>query len=378
MLFSDVINQEGVKEQLSGMVNNHRLSHALLLLGKEGTGGLPLGLAMAQYIVCTNRGAADACGVCDQCKKAAALVHPDIHYCYPVVPRKTGDKPISTDYIGEWREFIRGYPYGNVLDWLQFIGSENKQGNITARECQEIVHKLSYKSFESEYKILVIWMPEYLGREGNRLLKLIEEPPPGTIFILVAENQDNILGTLFSRTQLVVLGPLDKTDIRQALTLRGQVTEQAASQIAHIADGNYREALNLLQHGQDDLLEQLRTWLNCILTNKAKALSEWIDGISKGRIARESQKNFLRYFMTLLEHTLRLQYLDPQWVALTAQEAELAERLNKRLDFLQIDKMVRLLDDACYHIERNANSKILFHALSIRLGYIFRRKQLPL
>ncbi|HVB03995.1 MAG TPA: hypothetical protein VNE41_09795 [Chitinophagaceae bacterium] len=378
MLFSEVINQHTAAAQLTGMVRNNRLSHALLLLGHEGAGGLPLGLAFAQYIVCINRGEQDACGQCDQCRKAAAFVHPDIHYSYPVVPKKPGDKPVSTDYIRQWREFLDKNPYGNVMDWLQFIGSENKQGNITAQECHEIIHKLSYKSFESEYKILLVWMPEYLGKEGNRLLKLIEEPPPGTIFILVAQNQENILGTLLSRTQLVKLGTPGKDEISHALMQRTGVNAQAAGQIAHICDGNFREALILTVHGQTDLLEQLRAWLNYIFTGQAKALSDWIEEVSAGKTARENQKNFLRYFITLLEHALRLQYLDPRLIPLTPDESDFAERLNKKLDFFQAEKMIRLLDEACYQIERNANSKILFHALSIRMGYIFSRKPLPL
>lgn len=143
----------------------------------------------------------DACGTCASCIKAAQLVHPDIHFSYPVVTRKAGSPPISTDYITEWREFVKTYPYGNIYDWLQFIGAENKQGNITAHECNDIIRKLNLKSFESAYKVLVMWMPEYLGNEGNKLLKLIEEPPPNTLFILVAENESLILQTILSRCQ---------------------------------------------------------------------------------------------------------------------------------------------------------------------------------
>jgi DNA polymerase-3 subunit delta' len=151
----------------------------LLFLGQEGSGALPMALAFAQYVVCENKsGTGIACGVCPSCLKASQLVHPDIHYSYPVIPKKAGDKPVSSDYSTEWREFVAQYPYGNAYDWLQFIGAENKQGNITAQECNDIIHKLSLKSFESGYKILIMWMPEYLGNEGNKLLKLIEEPPP--------------------------------------------------------------------------------------------------------------------------------------------------------------------------------------------------------
>jgi DNA polymerase III subunit delta' len=184
MRFEKVIGQREIKQHLVEMVGNNRLSHALLFLGKEGSGALPMAVAFAQYVIChkingktssdgvvnlfgeepaIQADLTDSCGVCAACTKAQKLAHPDVHFTYPVVPRKSGDKPLSTDYISEWREFIQQYPYGNAYDWLQFIGAENKQGNITAHECNAINHKLSLKSFESGYKILVLWMPEYLG-----------------------------------------------------------------------------------------------------------------------------------------------------------------------------------------------------------------------
>src|SRR5579863_2022493 len=257
MQFAQVVGQDQVRDNLTEMVRQNRLSHALLLLGHEGAGALPLALAFAQYVVCENKGA-DACGVCAPCLKAKQLVHPDIHFSYPVIPKKPGDKPVSTDYSAEWREFINQYPYGNAFDWLQFIGAENKQGNITAQECNDIIHKLSLKSFESGYKILLLWMPEYLGNEGNKLLKLIEEPPADTLFILVAENESLILPTILSRTQLIKIPFLETTDIEKALTERAKISAEQARQVASISEGNYREALQLLQHSDDDWQGLLR------------------------------------------------------------------------------------------------------------------------
>ncbi len=377
MLFSAVIGHPAVKAQLLRSVQQNRLSHALLFLAPEGAGGLPIALAFAQYVVCTNRQEEDACGQCDQCKKAEQLIHPDIHYSYPVIPRKSGDKPISTDYIKEWREFIAGYPYGNAYDWLQFIGAENKQGNITASECQDIIHKLSLKSFESEYKILLLWMPEYLAKEGNRLLKIMEEPPPKTLFILVAENQEGILRTILSRTQLVRINPLTKEEIRQSLLSRAKLSEQQANQVATLAEGNYREALQLSQHTENDLMELLRNWLNFILRRQPKELIQWIDQMASAKTGRENQKQFLRYFINLLEHALRLQYMNEELLPLPAEELDFARRLNKLADFTRIQELIPVLNAACYHIERNANGKILFHALSIRLQYIFAGKAMP-
>src|SRR6187399_1374641 len=275
MQFRDIIGQPEVKQQLAELVQHNRLSHALLFLGKEGSGALQLALAFAQYIVCqssaVNRQSSvkepslfgepepaptnneqrttnnDSCGICPACKKANELIHPDIHFSYPVITKKPGEKPVSTDFIKEWREFVSSNPYGNVYDWLQFIGAENKQGNITANECADIIHKLNLKSFESEYKILIMWLPEYLGNEGNKLLKLIEEPPPNTLFILVAENESLLLPTIVSRCQMIKIPMLETTDIESAL-IDSKIDPLKARQVAATAEGNYREALQLLQH----------------------------------------------------------------------------------------------------------------------------------
>jgi DNA polymerase III subunit delta' len=377
MLFSNIIGQENIRQQLVQAVQQNRLSHAMLLLAPEGAGGLPLALAFTQYLVCENKQENDACGQCSACIRASQYIHPDIHFSYPVIPRKPGDKPISTDYVAEWREFIGTHPYGNAYDWLQFIGAENKQGNITANECHDIIRKLSLKSFESQYKILLMWMPEYLGNEGNRLLKLIEEPPPNTLFILVAENQEQILATILSRTHLIRVNPLPKEVLVDALVTRAKAAPAKARQAATIAMGNYREAMTLLQNAEDDYHELLRNWLNYIFTGNRPALQAWIEQIASTKIGRENQKQFLRYFINLLEHSLRLQFLDRQQLAFSEEEMDFAAKLNKLANLKQMESIMELLDNACYYIERNANAKLLFHALSIRLQYIFRNKSLP-
>lgn len=383
------------------MVQHNRLSHALLFLSKEGSGALQLALAFAQYIVCekvngkqeavpslfgepestkTNGQrptSPDSCGICPACKKANELVHPDIHFSYPVIPRKSGDKPVSTDYIKEWREFIATNPYGNVYDWLQFIGAENKQGNITANECADIIHKLSLKSFESEYKILIMWMPEFLGKEGNKLLKLIEEPPPNTLFVLVAENEALILPTILSRTQLVKIPLLTNLEVEAALELKAGVGIEKAGQMAAVAEGNYREALQLLQHADDDWKAMLREWLNAIIKTGPVAQVKWIDEAAK--LGREKQKQFLKYFIHLLEKAIRLRVINAtNEIQETRNDFDFASRLNKICDLGQQQAIITELDKASYYIERNANAKMLFHALSIKLYHIINNKSLIL
>jgi DNA polymerase-3 subunit delta' len=397
MQFSSIIAQQHVKQQLAEMVQSNRLPHALLFLGKEGSGALQLAMAFAQYVVCerirsresgfsgqkaaslfgdesshspltTHHSLSDSCGECSGCKKANQLVHPDIHFSYPVVTKKTGTPPISTDYITEWREFFSGYPFGNIYDWLQFIGAENKQGNITAAECNDIVKKLSLKSFESPYKILILWMPEYLEKEGNKLLKIIEEPPPQTLIILVAENESLILPTILSRTQLVRIPALEAKDIEQALIERNNTPALKAKQVAAVCGGNYREALQQLLHADEDWQSLLREWLNAILKTGPAAQTKWVDEIS--RLGREKQKQFLLYFNHLLEQSIHFR-ISP---SSETDADDFASRINKVADISQQQAIVEELDKAVYYIERNANSKMLFHALTIKLYHIIKNK----
>jgi DNA polymerase-3 subunit delta' len=313
----------------------------------------------------------DSCGECPSCKKASQLIHPDIHFSYPVVTKKSGSPPISTDYISEWREFIKNYPYGNVYDWLQFIGAENKQGNITAQECNDIIRTLNLKSFESEYKILILWMPEYLGNEGNKLLKLIEEPPPNTLFVLVAENESLILPTIVSRCQLIKIPALETSEVQEALVNRNNTTTEIARQAAGVSEGNYREALQLVQHADEDWQSLLREWLNAILKTGPVAQTKWVDEIS--RLGREKQKQFLRYFNHLLEQAIRFKLMGDN-IYLPETEKDFANRLNRIAGIAQQKAMIEELDRATYYIERNANAKIQFHALTIKLYHIIQDK----
>jgi DNA polymerase-3 subunit delta' len=397
MQFKDIIGQSLIKSELPELMQQNRLAHALIFLGKEGSGALSLALAFSQFVVCeavngrsANSGPSlfgdapeekpkvsltDSCGKCSACLKASGYVHPDIHFSYPVVTKKPGSPPVSTDYISEWREFIGSYPYGNVYDWLQFIGAENKQGNITAHECNDIIRKLNLKSFESEYKILVMWMPEYLGNEGNKLLKVIEEPPPNTLFILVAENESLILPTILSRCQLVRIPALDTTEIEQALISRNKTEAATARQVASVSEGNYREALQLVQHSDEDWQTLLRDWLNAIMKTGPIAQTRWVEDIS--RLGREKQKQFLRYFNHLLEQAVRLRAMgnDPERVSgLPEKERDFAARLNKIAGIEQQQAIIEELDRSAYYIERNANAKILFHALTIKLYHIIQDK----
>ncbi|MFN5252700.1 MAG: ATP-binding protein [Chitinophagaceae bacterium] len=396
MLLREVIGQEKLQQQLVDMVQHQRLSHAMLMMGPEGSGVLPLAIAFAQYIVSIPRRSeavvdmfADPLTNTSDVKipgpdeieqlasyqRAAVLMHPDLHFSFPSILEKPGQKNLSSNHIESWREFINGYPYGNVFDWLQFIKADNKQGNISADECNEIIKKLSFKSFESNYKVLVMWMPEYLGKEGNKLLKLIEEPPANTIFILVAASEENILPTILSRCQLIRVPRLSSASIEKALIERAKIAPEKAAQVALMADGNYREALHLLQHSDADFLAQIRDWLNAILKNGPVAQAKWVEETSK--MGREPQKQFLKYFNHLLEQSIRLKVLGKD-LHLDPDLKDFALRINKIAGVGQLEAMIQELDKAVYYIERNANPKMLFMALGIKFYHIIQNKTLIL
>jgi DNA polymerase-3 subunit delta' len=402
--FKDVIGQAEVKQQLIDMYLQNRLGHALLFLGKEGSGALSLARAFTQYINCekvngkSSQGAgslfgeapqieagphADSCGICPSCLRSSGMINPDIHFSFPVITKKSGEKPVSADYISEWREFIKANPYGNIYDWLQFIKADNKQGNITSAECNHIIKTLSLKSFGAEFKFLIMWTPEFLGNEGNKLLKIIEEPPPNTIFIFVAENDQLILPTILSRTQLIKIPRISTDDIKSALIDNVQLKENEALQIAILSEGNFREALQQVAHNEDNWEVQLRDWLNTILKTGPAEQVKWIEDISK--LGREKQKQFLRYFNHLLEHAIRLRFMGDEAAdkILIKNEKQdnnndFANRFNKLCNVNQQEAIIKELDVAIYHIERNANTKILFHALTIKIYHIISNKSVIL
>ena len=373
MNWDSLIGQEPLKKQLTELVLQNRLSHALLFLGKEGVGALPLAISFAQYLVCEKAVSANLsapCGVCAACKKGSELVHPDIHFSYPTVTKKPGEKPIATDFIKEWREFMAQFPYGNLFDWIELIKEkDNSQGKITAEECNDIVRKLSLKSFESPWKILILWLPELMGNEGNKLLKLIEEPPPQTLLLLVSENESGILSTIVSRCQLIKVPALETTVIEKALIERNKTAPAIAGQLAALADGNYREALMLVQHAEEDWQELVRNWLNAILKTGPVAQTKWVEEVAK--LGREKQKQFLRYFNHLLEQAVHYR-IQGENLLISEKEKDFAARLNRIAGFEQQEAMMHEIDQAHYHVERNANAKILFHALTIKLYHIIQ------
>ena len=408
MQFNEIIAQKELKHKLAQMVQKNRLSHALLFLGHEGSGALPMAIAFAQYILCEKVNPRkkqeavslfgdapvenipilmeDSCGVCSSCIKVNQLIHPDLHFSYPAIKKDSNHtKVLSTDYIAEWREYIDQHPYGNVTGWLDFLKENpkakidspaNKQGNITVNECDDISRKLSLKSFEGVHKILIMWMPEFLAAAGNKLLKLIEEPPPNTIFILVASDESAILPTILSRTQLIKVPLFSNAEIEKAL-IEKEIVPEKAVQIAAIAEGNYLEALKMLQNTEEDWEEGIRSWLNVIWQRNTNAQLKWIEDISK--LGREKQKQLLKYFIHLLQQALKVRYLQEENLeAISLEQRDFAQRLNNMCSTEAQEAIVHELEKAMYYIERNAHGKMLFHALTIRLYHIIKENSLIL
>ncbi len=375
MQFKDVIGQAAAKQKLTAMVHSGKIPHALMFSGPEGNGSLALALALSKFIQCESRGKNDSCGTCPACLKNEKFIHPDVHFTFPVVPRKSGEAPISADYTTDWRSAISANAYLGINDWLQSIGAENRQGNITVRECHEIIRRLSMKTYESGYKIQIIWLAEFLKEAGNTLLKVIEEPPDNTVFILITENSEAVLTTILSRVQLIKINAIDDDDVKDELVKRFTLDESAAKRIARISDGNFNTALAFAEGEENPNDKLLHRWLVCCFNLKQKnsannvsQLIEWVDEISK--IGRENQKMFLKYALFFLRECGQIMFSGNSG-KLEDEELQIAKRLSAKLGVEQLEALSQLINLMHYHIERNANPKILFFSNSFKAASVF-------
>ncbi len=369
MKFNEIIGQQTAKQRLVQMVANDRMPHALLFLGGEGCGKLALALAFAQYVLCNNKQDGDACGTCSQCIKANKYIHPDLHFSFPVI----GTKVTSDKYAAEWRTALEQNPYLNVNQWLQSIGAENKQGNINKDECNSIIKKLSLKIYEGSHKILIMWLPEYLQKEGNRLLKLIEEPPENTLFILVAQSSEKILNTILSRCQIVNINPLSDEEVAQGLVQRG-ITEEKAQQVSFLANGNLNEGLQLSESAENDNSTLFLEWMRKCWIGNGVELVSWVNE-KFATLGRENQKHFLAYALHFMREYALLKMTGTERLRLQPNEAVTAKKFTKIIEFHQIEPIVALLTDSSYYVERNANPKVLFLDASIQMHKILKGKK---
>ncbi|MEK6614855.1 MAG: hypothetical protein AABZ32_01915 [Bacteroidota bacterium] len=374
MIFKDIIGQEEVKHRLIHSVKENRVSHAQLFLGVEGNGALPLAMAYTQYILCKTRSGEDSCGVCSSCTKSNKLIHPDIHFVYPVALSK--EVRVSAGVAAEWREAFLENPYLNLSDWFSYLSAENKQPVIGVEESGEILRKLSLTTYEGEFKVMIVWLPEKMNMQAaNKLLKILEEPPDKTIFILVSENEEALIRTIVSRTQLIKINRISDEEIKNALIEKHKLSLNDAVRIAYLADGNYNAALKLISEKQEDnfYLHRFREWMRMCFRGDIVGMVSWVEEIANAKVGREKQKEFLSYGLNIIRECLVGLYGDKKLLRVDGEELDFVQKFSTKLDGNICQQLSDEFNEAILHIERNGSGKIIFTDLSLKCMRIVRQ-----
>lgn len=382
MLFSEILGLAHIKNHLTTSVDRGRIPHAQLFVGPNGSGTLPMAIAYAQYILCQNTDGENTGGSTSCNIKFTHLAHPDLHFAYPVATNdKVKKHPTANKFAEEWRTFITENPYGNIFDWHLLLGIEKKQGQIGVDEALEVVKKLSLKSYEGGYKVMLIWMADKMNiAASNKLLKLIEEPPDKTVFILITEDEEQLIQTIRSRCQVLHFPALGEQVIKEAILSVGDVTESEALKIAHQANGDYSKALHLLNHdgGDDQFEDWFIQWVRTAFRAKGNKsavndLIVWSDSIAGS--GRETQKKFLGYCLDFFRQAMLMNYGAKELVFLEPKTNGF--KLENFAPFIHGANIMDISDelqDAIYHIERNGNAKIILTDLSIKLTRLLHKK----
>lgn len=382
MQFSEILGQDYIKNHLTRSADLGRIPHAQLFVGPEGSGTLPMAIAYAQYILCNNQKGENS-GDNESCNlKFQKISHPDLHFVYPTVSTEEVKKsPKSIDFIADWRQFIAQNPYGGLFDWYSVLGVQNKQGEIRVDDAQEILKSLALKSYEGGYKIMIVWMADKMNTAAsNKLLKLLEEPPEKTVFILISENEEDIIQTIRSRCQVLHFNGLSENIISEALVSHENIEPKLATKIAHQAQGNYNKALHLLNDDIDEFpFEQwFVVWVRAAFKAKGNAaviadLIHWSEQIAA--LGRETQKKFLQYCIDIFRQALLHNYETPSLVYFEpAVENFTIAKFAPFVNGNNIHEIFQELSDAIYHIERNGNAKIILTDLSIKLTRLIHKK----
>jgi DNA polymerase-3 subunit delta' len=375
MNFAQLPGHKKIILKLIRSVSEQRVSHAQLFTGPEGCGSLALALAYATYISCENRTAGDSCGICKSCLKYEKMIHPDLHFVFPVIKDKKNAEPLSDTYLEQWREFVRQSPYFTINDWLNSIEVENAQGLIFASEAAEIIKKLSLKTFESDFKIMIIWLPEKMHPSAaNKLLKLIEEPPDKTLFLLVSDEPDKILPTIISRCQLVKIPGFSDDEIGEFLKVKFGTDERKASEIARVANGNIIRAIGLHENEDSSIrnLERFKSLMRFAWKRDVISVIGWSEEMAA--TGREAQKNFLSFSLRLLRENLMLTLdrKNNKLVYLTGDEASFSDNFHPFITQKNIYNLTDEFNLAHSHIEANGNAKIIFLDLALKVTRLIR------
>ncbi len=370
MLFKQVVGQNDIKSRLVRMVKENRVSHALLFSGPEGNGKLALALAFAQYINCLNPTDDDACGTCSSCKKYAKLVHPDLHFVFPVIKNNSDKNPVSDSYLTEWRALVNENPYFNLTTWLNKIRKEgeNKQGAIFTSESSEIIRKLNLKTFEGKYKVMIIWMPEKMNEAtANKLLKILEEPLGSTVFIMVSNQPDQMISTILSRTQQLKIPRLLDEDIEVYLKENFEIDENQAKGAVKVANGDIVSALEQMQMSDENkaFLNFFIQLMRLSYARKVGELLKWVEEIS--RLPRELQRNFLNYAINLIRENYIMNFKQSELVYLTPEQYDFSKKFSPFINDINAAMIAEDFALADSHIGQNGNSKIIFFDLGLKL-----------
>ncbi len=375
MLFKEVIGQHKIKQRLINTVQEGRLSHALLMIGPTGSGKLALAIAYAQYISCENKQETDSCGICPSCRKYNQLAHPDLHFVFPLI-KNTDRKEISDNYLKEWREAISENPYISPNEWFQKLGiTERKQPLIYTAESEEIIRKLNFKTYESDYKIMIIWLAEKMhNTAANKLLKILEEPPPMTIFILISEDHSLILSTILSRAQLIKLPKIDNESLASALINKFSLSNEEAENVIRLANGNYLTAINIIETSDEQKFnftkfqELMRICYGIKILDLQK-LTEELSGIG-----RERQKSFLSYCLRMIRENFIMHTNKPELIYLTKEEKVFSEKFYPFIHAANAQQLAQEFNTAQYHLERNGNPKIILLDMGLKIVRLLKLK----
>jgi len=385
MLFSEIIGQQEIKKRFINTVTEQRIPHAQLLRGPEGVGKLALAIAYAQYICCENRSATDSCGVCPSCVKYKKMAHPDLHFVFPVIKPAGRQTVVCDDFIAEFRKMVLNKMYFSVNEWYAEISGDAKQGLIYSNESEEIIRKLSLKTYESEYKIMIIWLPEKMhGTCANKLLKILEEPPEKTVFLMVSNEPDQIITTILSRSQHVHIPRLREAEIANAL-LRNEELEiepESANYAAHIANGSYLNAMSILNEGDENKqnFERFRMIMRLAwnVGNKKdhaslKTLRSWSDEMAAATLGRERQKNFLVYAQRMTRENFIRNIQQPELNYLTSTESEFSHKFSPFINERNVEDLMSEFSLAERQIEQNVNAKMVFFDLVLKVIMLLKR-----
>nr|WP_246440298.1 DNA polymerase III subunit delta' [Rhabdobacter roseus] len=363
---------EDVKAALVRAVRQNHVAHAQLFDGAAGGGALALALAFATYVNCEDKREQDACGRCASCVKMAKLIHPDLHCIFPIATSKKAPGSTSEAFLPLWRTFIHESPYRLLPDWLDFIQAENKQGNISVEEARSILRKLALKAYEGEYKILIIWKPELMNlASANALLKILEEPPVKTLFLLVSDQSDRLLTTLLSRTQRVAVPTFTDQNVTDYLQQQHALAASQARQIAYLCDGNLAEAARLTHESTDDRTEWFAHWMrSCYKQDLVQlvTLADSFDGLNK-----EAQKGIFEYTLRLFRDMLVWTQGAGELLRVPAEELAFVQNFAKAVPEGALERMVQQVNEAYYHVERNVRAKMVFLDLSLTVSQFFRK-----